>query len=52
MAWEAAGLFKIERLYDNNGKLEMRILESDWKIFKELRLLALERFSQRVLDEC
>ena len=29
-----------------------RIPESDWKIFSELRLLALERFSQHVLDEC
>lgn len=30
----------------------MRISESDWKIFKRVRLLALERFSQRVLDDC
>jgi hypothetical protein len=30
----------------------MRIAESDWKTFKKLRLVALERFSQRVLDEC
>ena len=30
----------------------MRIPESDWKIFSELRLLALHRFSRRVLDEC
>ena len=30
----------------------MSIRESDWKIFKRLRAMALERFSQRVLDEC
>jgi hypothetical protein len=30
----------------------MRISESDWKAFKQVRLLALERFSQRVLDDC
>lgn len=30
----------------------MTIAESDWKVFKKLRALALERFSQRVLDEC
>lgn len=30
----------------------MSIPESDWKRFKTLRLVALERFSQRVLDEC
>ncbi len=30
----------------------MRIAESDWKIFKRVRTLALERFSQRVLDAC
>jgi len=30
----------------------MRIPESDWKTFKRVRLLALERFSQRVLDDC
>lgn len=30
----------------------MRIAESDWKTFKRIRLLALERFSQRVLDDC
>lgn len=29
----------------------MTISESDWKIFKELRNTALERFSQRILDE-
>ena len=30
----------------------MRVAESDWKTFKRVRLLALERFSQRVLDDC
>ena len=30
----------------------MRIAESDWITFKRVRLLALERFSQRVLDDC
>ena len=30
----------------------MRIAESDWKKFKRVRTLALERFSQRVLDDC
>ncbi|RDB42144.1 hypothetical protein DU490_14630 [Halomonas sp. DQ26W] len=30
----------------------MSIRESDWKAFKRLRAVALERFSQRVLDEC
>jgi hypothetical protein len=30
----------------------MRIAESDWKTFKRARLVALERFSQRVLDDC
>jgi hypothetical protein len=30
----------------------MRIPESDWKTFKRVRLVALERFSQRVLDDC
>ena len=30
----------------------MHIPESDWKTFKRVRLLALERFSQRVLDDC
>ncbi|MGQ7958607.1 hypothetical protein ACUTAF_13010 [Pseudomonas sp. SP16.1] len=29
----------------------MTIRESDWKTFKKLRATALERFSQRVLDE-
>jgi hypothetical protein len=29
----------------------MRIAESDWKKFKRVRTLALERFSQRVLDD-
>lgn len=28
-----------------------QIRESDWKIFRELRTAALERFCQRVLDE-
>ena len=30
----------------------MHIAESDWKTFKRIRILALERFSQRVLDDC
>ena len=30
----------------------MCIAESDWKTFKRVRILALERFSQRVLDDC
>lgn len=30
----------------------MRIAESDWKIFKRVRTLALERFLRRVLDAC
>ncbi|OOG27203.1 hypothetical protein B1C78_04280 [Thioalkalivibrio denitrificans] len=30
----------------------MRMRESDWKVFKRIRALALERFSQRILDEC
>ena len=30
----------------------MRIAESDWKAFKRVRTLALERFSQRVLEDC
>ncbi|MCE9662549.1 hypothetical protein LY622_03770 [Halomonas sp. M5N1S17] len=30
----------------------MSIRESDWKVFKRLRAVALERFSQRALDEC
>ncbi|RCV89386.1 hypothetical protein [Billgrantia montanilacus] len=30
----------------------MSIRESDWKAFKRLRAVALERFSQRVLGEC
>ncbi len=30
----------------------MRIAESDWKTFKRVRSLALERFSKRVLDDC
>jgi hypothetical protein len=29
----------------------MDISESDWKTFKKLRALALERFSQQILDE-
>jgi hypothetical protein len=28
------------------------ISEADWKIFKAVRSVALERFSQRILDEC
>ncbi len=28
------------------------IPESDWKTFKRLRKAALQRFSQRILDEC
>jgi hypothetical protein len=31
---------------------QMRIAEADWKKFKRVRALALDRFSQRVLDEC
>ena len=31
--------------------MERRILESDWKLFRQLRLLALDRFCQRVLAE-
>lgn len=30
----------------------MTIAEADWKTFKQLRAVALERFSQRVLDDC
>jgi hypothetical protein len=30
----------------------MGIPETDWKTFKRLRLVALDRFSQRVVDEC
>ena len=30
----------------------MRIPESDWKTFKRIRILALERFSRQVLDDC
>ncbi len=30
----------------------MTIKESDWKIFKGVRKKALERFCQRILDEC
>ena len=29
----------------------MAIKESDWKVFKRLRAVALERLSQRILDE-
>lgn len=29
----------------------MRIAERDWKVFKEVRERALERFSQRILDQ-
>lgn len=29
-----------------------QISESDWKTFKAVRSTALERFSQRILDEC
>jgi len=29
----------------------MHIAEADWKIFKKVRAKALDRFSQRVLDE-
>lgn len=28
------------------------ISESDWKVFRQLREVALERLSQRILDEC
>jgi len=31
--------------------MERRIPESDWKLFRKLRLLALDRFCQRVLAE-
>jgi hypothetical protein len=30
----------------------MAITEADWKTYKKLRLVALDRFCQRVLDEC
>lgn len=30
----------------------MAVGESDWKTFKRIREAALERFSQRILDEC
>lgn len=30
----------------------MKIPERDWKVFRRLREVALERFSQRILDEC
>jgi hypothetical protein len=30
----------------------MSILESDWKAFKKLREIALDRMYRRVLDEC
>ena len=30
----------------------MNIPESDWKVFRRLHRVALERFCQRVLDEC
>jgi len=30
----------------------MTIKESDWKKFKKVRERALQRFSQRILDEC
>lgn len=31
--------------------MERRMRESDWKLFRKLRPLALERYCQRVLDE-
>jgi hypothetical protein len=30
----------------------MTMIESDWKVFKKLRMIALERFSHNVLDQC
>lgn len=30
----------------------MRISEADWKVFKKVRAEALERFSNRILEEC
>lgn len=30
----------------------MRITEPDWKVFKELRAIALERFSEQILEQC
>ena len=30
----------------------MKIPERDWKVFRRLQPIALERFCQRVLDEC
>ncbi|HEX7363477.1 MAG TPA: hypothetical protein VF283_23545 [Bryobacteraceae bacterium] len=29
----------------------MTMIEADWKVFKKVRMIALERFSQRVLDQ-
>ena len=31
---------------------EMRIAESDWKVFKKVREKALDRYCRRVLEEC
>ena len=31
--------------------MQRQFLESDWKVFRKLRVLALDRFCQRVLDE-
>lgn len=31
--------------------MSLDISESDWKIFRELRAIALERFCRRILDE-
>lgn len=30
----------------------MRIAESDWKVFKQVRKKALDRYCRRVLEEC
>lgn len=30
----------------------MHMIEADWKKFKQVREVALERLSQRILDEC
>ncbi|MDA8205306.1 MAG: hypothetical protein M0Z36_04495 [Thermaerobacter sp.] len=31
---------------------EMGIPEPDWRVFKEIRAVALDRFSRRILNEC
>jgi len=30
----------------------MNISEADWRVFKEVRAVALDRFCRRILDEC